>query len=87
MYVCTCCHQMLFVKNINVFNENAHGFTHEEALYAGYWYKAEGANEFICRRCQCDLRFDPQMPAQAVTKKLALETIPLQLENLTVLKV
>ena len=88
-YVCTCCHRMLFLKTVYVFDRDKYKYDGvcANVLSERYRYKdSEKEEEYICQTCNKDLKAN-RMPAQAVANGLEVPDMPSQLKGLTRLEV
>ena len=84
-FVCTCCHRMLFMKSVLVFDVNKYELNGPcvRVLEDHYRFKDDNKeNEFICQTCHRDLKKN-KLPVQAVANMLEVPGVPEELQGLT----
>ena len=84
-FVCTCCHRMLFLKSMLVFDIEKYELDGHcvRVLDECYRFKDDDKGiEYICQTCHKDLK-RKKLPVQSVANTLELPDVPEQLQGLT----
>ena len=89
-YVCTCCHRLMYRKTVIEFRPAKYMKLSEELLHQvfspAYIYRSAQDKVWLCTTCDYSLKRG-NMPAQAKANNLALEPVPLELQDLNPMEV
>ncbi len=86
IYICTCCHRMLYKKSTVIFKSEKYNWEHhcvQRALASDIRTLSSDKEEYICRTCEKHLKKkEPSMPAKAEANIGKLDPIPPILQNI-----